>query len=151
MDPITVFGVAALTFVIRLGVALRVIGVAYFAVVFTRAPWLVRVLNPVFSRVLGAGLPGGPNALIGVRGRKSGVIRSFPASVMELGDRRYLQAAFGDVRHVRTSLCSPGAQREILAKWSNSRAAHGAPQAAYSRRPSRTGARNGGIRRDQPE
>jgi deazaflavin-dependent oxidoreductase (nitroreductase family) len=81
--------------------ALRSIVVAYFALVFSRLPWLVRGVGPIFGRALRAGLPGGPNMLVTVRGRSSGVPRSFPAAVLPLGDRWYLQAAYGEVNWVR--------------------------------------------------
>ena len=75
--------------------------VALFAIVFLHAAWAIRLLNPVFSRYLGVGLPGGPNVLLTVRGRSSGQARSTPVSMMQLGDRRFVQAAFGEVSWVR--------------------------------------------------
>ena len=75
--------------------------VALFAIVFLHAAWAIRLLNPVFSRYLGVGLPGGPNVLLTVRGRSSGQSRSAPVSMMQLGDRRFVQAAFGEVSWVR--------------------------------------------------
>jgi deazaflavin-dependent oxidoreductase (nitroreductase family) len=80
--------------------AVRSILVAYFALVFSRLPRLVRAIGPVFVRALRAGMPGGPNMLVTIRGRRSGVPRSFPAAVLARGDRWYLQAAFGDVQWV---------------------------------------------------
>src|SRR5450759_3933354 len=43
--------------------------VSLFAIVFLHGAWAIRLLNPVFTRYLGAGLPGGPNVLLTVRGR----------------------------------------------------------------------------------
>jgi deazaflavin-dependent oxidoreductase (nitroreductase family) len=75
--------------------------VALFAIVFLRAPWLVRLLNPVFQRYLALGLPGGPNVLLTVRGRRSGLPRTFPVAWMRLGDRQFIQASYGEVAWVR--------------------------------------------------
>lgn len=81
--------------------ALRSAIVAVFAIVFLRAPWLVRLLNPVFTRYLALGLPGGPNVLLTVRGRRSGLPRTFPVAWMKLGDRQFVQASYGEVPWVR--------------------------------------------------
>ncbi len=75
--------------------------VAGFAIVFMHARWAIRLLNPVFSRYLAAGLPGGPNVLLTVRGRSSGLSRRTPVAMLRVGDRRYLQAAFGEVGWVK--------------------------------------------------
>lgn len=42
--------------------------VALFAIVFTRAPALIRPLNPLMVRLLRTPLPLGPNVLLEVRG-----------------------------------------------------------------------------------
>lgn len=70
--------------------------VAVFAVVFIRAPALVRVLNPVMGRLLRSRLPAGPNVLLQVRGRRSGRQRTFPVAFLDLGGRAYVQAASAD-------------------------------------------------------
>jgi deazaflavin-dependent oxidoreductase (nitroreductase family) len=75
--------------------------VAMFAVGFIHAPGAIRLFNPVVRAVFGAGVPAGPNVLLSVRGRNSGVQRTFPVSLMEIGGRRYVQAAFGEVAWVR--------------------------------------------------
>jgi deazaflavin-dependent oxidoreductase (nitroreductase family) len=75
--------------------------VSLFAVVFLHAAWAIRFLNPVFSRYLGVGLPGGPNVLLTVRGRSSGRWRRTPVAMMEFHERRFVQAAFGEVGWVR--------------------------------------------------
>jgi deazaflavin-dependent oxidoreductase (nitroreductase family) len=67
--------------------------VALFAIAFTRAPTLVRLLNPVMRRLLVTRLPAGPNVLLKVRGRKSGLPRTFPVAFLDLGERALLQAA----------------------------------------------------------
>ena len=81
--------------------AISAIVVSLFAVVFLHAAWAVRLLNPVFTRYLGVGFPGGPNVLLTVRGRSSGRSRRAPVAMMQLGDRRFVQAAFGEVHWVR--------------------------------------------------
>jgi deazaflavin-dependent oxidoreductase (nitroreductase family) len=80
---------------------LRAAVVAMFAIGFIRAPWAIRFLNPVVRAVFGAGVPAGPNVLLSVRGRSSGVERTFPVSLLEIDGRRYVQGAFGEVAWVR--------------------------------------------------
>jgi deazaflavin-dependent oxidoreductase (nitroreductase family) len=63
-------------------------------------PSLIPVLNPLIRRLLGAGLPFGPNVLLTVRGRKTGVPRTFPVAIIELDGRRYVQSPFGEVNWV---------------------------------------------------
>jgi len=46
-------------------------------------------------------LPAGPNVLLTVRGHKSGLPRTVPVSLLDLGDRCLLQAASADVGWVR--------------------------------------------------
>ena len=81
--------------------AISAVVVSLFAVVFLHGAWLIRLLNPAFSRYLRVGLPGGPNLLLTVRGRSSGRSRRAPVSMMQFGDRRFVQAAFGEVNWVR--------------------------------------------------
>src|SRR5437763_3234296 len=71
--------------------------VAAFAVVFTRLPWLVsRLFNPLMRRLLTTPVPVGPNALLTVRGRRSGLPRTVVVTFLDLGQRAFLQAAHGD-------------------------------------------------------
>lgn len=77
----------------RLGAAV----VALFAIAFTRGPALIRLFNPVMRRLLVTRLPAGPNVLLKVRGRRSGLTRTFPVAFLDLGDRGYVQAASGNV------------------------------------------------------
>src|ERR1700690_4070120 len=81
--------------------AMGAVVVSMFAVVFLHGAWFIRLLNPLFIRYLRAGLPGGPNVLLTVRGRTSGRPRSTPVAMLRLGDRRFVQAAYGDVGWVR--------------------------------------------------
>lgn len=65
-----------------------------------RAPRFVSIFNPIGRRLAGAGLMG-PNALLTVRGRKSGVLRTTPVAFVEVGGRRWIIATFGDVNWAR--------------------------------------------------
>jgi deazaflavin-dependent oxidoreductase (nitroreductase family) len=80
--------------------AISVAVVALFALVFMHGAWVLRLLNPLFIRYLAVGLPGGPNVLLTVRGRSTGRPRRAPVALLELGDRRFVQAAFGEVSWV---------------------------------------------------
>lgn len=71
------------------------------AIGMPRVPSIVRLLNPVIRRLLGVGLPFGPNVLLTVRGRSSGRAHTFPVAIIELDGRRYVQSPFGEVNWVR--------------------------------------------------
>src|SRR5689334_5545125 len=66
-----------------------------------KAPSVVGLLNPVARRVLGAGPLLGPNALITVRGRKSGQPRTTPVALVEINGRRWVIGTFGETNWVR--------------------------------------------------
>jgi len=66
-----------------------------------RLPWFVPLVNPIARRLLAAGLPMGPNVLVTIRGRKSGLPRTTPLTVIEFVGRRWLLAPYGDVNWVR--------------------------------------------------
>lgn len=61
----------------------------------------MRHFNPLMRRLLGAGVPSGPNVLLTVRGRKSGLPRTFPIAMLESGGRCFVQASFGEVNWVQ--------------------------------------------------
>lgn len=67
----------------------------------TRVPFIVPILNPIVRRLMGAGIPFGPNALLTVSGRKTGRPRTTPVAVVELSGRRWVIGTFGDVNWVR--------------------------------------------------
>ena len=67
----------------------------------TQAPALIRYSAPVTRRLLGAGLGMGPNELLTVRGRVSGLPRTAPVAVVELNGRRWVVGTFGEVNWVR--------------------------------------------------
>jgi deazaflavin-dependent oxidoreductase (nitroreductase family) len=66
-----------------------------------RAPLFVRLVDPLVRRLLGAGFPMGPNTLLTVRGRTSGEPRSAGVAVVEIGQRRWVIGAYGEVNWVR--------------------------------------------------
>jgi len=65
-----------------------------------RAPRFVSLFNPLGRRLAAAGLMG-PNALLTVRGRTSGVLRTTPVAFVEVDGRRWIIATFGDVNWAR--------------------------------------------------
>lgn len=71
-----------------------------------RVPAFVPLFNPLAQRLLGRGVPLGPNALLTVRGRKSGLPRTTPVAMIEIRGRRWIIGTFGDtnwVRNLRTA------------------------------------------------
>lgn len=64
-------------------------------------PRYVSILNPVARRLLAAGVGLGPNALLTVRGRKSGAPRTTPVAIIEQGGRRWIWSPWGDVQWVQ--------------------------------------------------
>src|SRR2546422_2961605 len=66
-----------------------------------RVPFFVPLFNPIARRMLRGGVPLGPNALLTVRGRSSGVDRTTPVAVVAIGGRRWVIATFGDVNWAR--------------------------------------------------
>src|SRR5690349_14409659 len=63
--------------------------------------WVFSFFNPIVKRLLAAGVPLGPNGLITVRGRKSGLPRTTPVAIIEVSGRRWVWAPFGEVQWVR--------------------------------------------------
>jgi len=66
-----------------------------------RVPLFVPLFNPLAQRLLGAGVSLGPNALLTVRGRKTGLPRTTPVALVEVHGRRWIIGTFGDVNWVR--------------------------------------------------
>lgn len=64
-------------------------------------PGFVGAFNSIIKRLARAGIPMGPNALLTVRGRKTGEARTTPVAVVAIGGRRWVQSPFGDVNWVR--------------------------------------------------
>jgi deazaflavin-dependent oxidoreductase (nitroreductase family) len=84
-----------------LGFAVRSIVVAWFALIFLRAPLLLRLAGPLLDRAIRAGIPAGPNVLLTVRGRTSGRERTTPVALLELPLGRFVQSSFGDTGWAR--------------------------------------------------
>ena len=66
-----------------------------------RPPWVVRTFDPVLRGLLNRGLRMGPNTILTVRGRKSGEPRAAAVAVLEVGGRRWILGAYGEVQWVR--------------------------------------------------
>ena len=66
-----------------------------------RAPRRVRFFGAILQFLLGAGVPLGPNRLITIRGRKSGLARTTALAVIEVSGRRWVWAPWGEVNWVR--------------------------------------------------
>jgi deazaflavin-dependent oxidoreductase (nitroreductase family) len=67
----------------------------------THLPSWVPFFNRFAKFLLAAGVPMGPNVLITVRGRKSGLPRTTPVTIVAHAGRRGLIAPFGQVNWVR--------------------------------------------------
>lgn len=65
------------------------------------APRWVTVFNPIAKTLLCAGVPLGYNALLTIRGRKSGVPRTTPIAIIDVDGRRWVWAPFGEVHWVQ--------------------------------------------------
>ncbi len=66
-----------------------------------KIPWWVPYFNPIARFLIRAGVPMGPDVLITIRGRKSGLPRSTPVTICEYAGRRGLISPFGEVHWVR--------------------------------------------------
>jgi len=66
-----------------------------------RVPLRVSLFSPVLKVLLAAGVPVGPNGLITIRGRKSGLLRTTPVAIIAVSGRRWIWAPWGDVHWVR--------------------------------------------------
>jgi deazaflavin-dependent oxidoreductase (nitroreductase family) len=67
----------------------------------TRVPRRVRFFSPILKLLLVAGMSMGPNRLVTIRGRKSGLPRTTPLAIIEVGGRRWVWAPWGEVQWVR--------------------------------------------------
>ncbi len=66
-----------------------------------RVPSWVTFFNPIAKLLLAAGVPMGPDVLLTVRGRKSGLPRSTPVAVAEIAGRLWLISPWGEVDWAR--------------------------------------------------
>src|SRR2546430_2148209 len=67
----------------------------------TGVPSWVPFFNYLAKPLLAAGIPMGPDVLLTIRGRKSGLPRTTPVTVAENSGRRGLISPFGEVNWVR--------------------------------------------------
>jgi deazaflavin-dependent oxidoreductase (nitroreductase family) len=74
-----------------------------------RVPSVVHFLGPIVKRLLGIGMPFGPNVLLTVRGRTSGQARTFPVAILDQEGRRFIQSPWGEVNWVRNLRATPRA------------------------------------------
>ena len=80
----------------------------------------MRVGNRMVVWLLKAGVRLGPNVVLTVRGRKSGLPRSVPVAIVELEGQRYLQSPYGQVEWVRnlraagTGTIQRGRRKEVV-------------------------------------
>jgi hypothetical protein len=57
----------------------------------------LRLFNPLASGMISAGIPtGAPNALLTVRGRRSGKPRTVPVAMLELDGAWFVQGCFSE-------------------------------------------------------
>ncbi|HVH64008.1 MAG TPA: nitroreductase family deazaflavin-dependent oxidoreductase [Candidatus Dormibacteraeota bacterium] len=66
-----------------------------------RAPGFVGLFNPLARRLLRIGPLLGPNALITIRGRKTGRPHTTPVALVALDGRRWVIGTFGETNWVR--------------------------------------------------
>jgi deazaflavin-dependent oxidoreductase (nitroreductase family) len=66
-----------------------------------RAPRYASIFNPFTKALLGAGIPLGPNALITVPGRTTGLPRTTPLAIIAVAGRRWIWSPWGEVHWVR--------------------------------------------------
>jgi deazaflavin-dependent oxidoreductase (nitroreductase family) len=61
----------------------------------------VPLFNPIVGRLMRLGVPLGPNALLSVRGRKTGQLRTTPVAMIRVDGRTWVTGTFGEVNWVR--------------------------------------------------
>src|SRR2546425_8079274 len=93
-----------------------------------RVPFFVPLFNPIARRMLRGGVPLAPNALLTVRGLRSGVDRTTRVAWVAIGGRRWVIATFGDVNWAR-NLRAAGAATLTVNRRPEAVAARELPQA----------------------
>jgi deazaflavin-dependent oxidoreductase (nitroreductase family) len=66
-----------------------------------RVPRRVAYFGAILKFLMDAGLPLGPNRLVTIRGRKSGLPRTTALAIVEVAGRRWVWAPWGEVQWVR--------------------------------------------------
>ncbi len=89
----------------------------------TRVPSWIPLFNALVKPLMALGIPMGPDVLLTVRGRKSGLPRSTPVAVAEISGRRWLLSPFGETEWAknvraagRATLTSGGRREEVAAR-----------------------------------
>jgi deazaflavin-dependent oxidoreductase (nitroreductase family) len=86
-------------------------------------PGYVGLFNPIARRVLKTGALLGPNALITIRGRKSGEPRTTPVALVEIDGRKWVIGTFGETNWVRNLRAAGEATLSVGRRRENVRAA----------------------------
>ena len=66
-----------------------------------RVPAFIPFFNRFARRMLRVGAPMGPNVLVTIRGRTTGIPRTTPLAIIEKDGRRWIWSPFGEVDWVR--------------------------------------------------
>ena len=66
-----------------------------------RLPRHVSLFSPILRWMLAAGVPLGPNGLMTIRGRKSGLPRTAAVAIIDVAGRRWIWAPWGEVHWVQ--------------------------------------------------
>jgi deazaflavin-dependent oxidoreductase (nitroreductase family) len=74
------------------------------------APAFIRLSAPITRRMLRFGVPMGPNALLTVRGRRSGQPQTVPLAIAQIDGRRFVVGTFGDTNWVLNLRRNPDAK-----------------------------------------
>jgi deazaflavin-dependent oxidoreductase (nitroreductase family) len=67
----------------------------------TQAPAAIRRSGAITGRLLGAGLPLGPNVMLTIQGRRTGQARSVPVAMVAVDGRHWVVGTYGDVQWTR--------------------------------------------------
>lgn len=88
-----------------------------------QVPRWMRFFNPLAKLLLAAGIPMGPDVLLTVQGRRSGLPRSTPVAIAEIDGRLWLISPFGRVDWVanlraagRATITSGRRREEVTAR-----------------------------------
>lgn len=98
----------------------------------SRVPRWVPVFNRLARPLLARGVPMGPNALVTIRGRRTGLARSTPLTIMEDSGKRWLVAPFGEVDWVRNLKAAGSATLSMRGHGEEVRATELTPEAAVA-------------------
>jgi deazaflavin-dependent oxidoreductase (nitroreductase family) len=77
------------------------------------APRYVSLLNPLLKALLRLRVPLGPNALVTITGRTSGLPRTTPIAIVEVDGRRWIWSPWGEVHWVRNLRAAGEATIEV--------------------------------------